>query len=199
MKRLAALALVVVAACSSSERPAPGGLAATLPPFQSLDTINAIYGKRLAALGLRMTRAARYEENPDTHVPFSPSPAGTHLALYAEPADTFTTGRFLNNIVPLTKLFAPDVFRRWPGLTSFDICQEPIQAASEEQEAPVPVTQVRMTKEQALAMDWETLDLAGIVRAARADPPGLSAFFVRRIRAHPDYDVAFDEATPGPD
>lgn len=188
----AALLLLPLMACGA---PQPTGepVAASLPPMNDVAFFERIYGEELAALGLRFTRAARFEENSGK-TPYTPSPTGTHLALYAEPAEPFDSGRYVTNVAPLTRVFR-DVFDRWPGLTSFDICQEPIQAQDVEQREPVPVSQVRMTQLQARALDWERLDLAALIRAADRDPPGLVLFVTRRIRAHPDYERAFRMAT----
>lgn len=193
MRPAAALVLVGAVACSGAG-PAPEPRA-SLPPLNDVAFFDQLYGEELAALGLRLTRAARFEENP-THQPYSPTPTGTHLALYAEPMATFTADRFVANIAPLTLVFR-DVFDRWSGLTSFDICQEPIQAEAVEEKEPIPVSQVRMTRVQALGLDWDRLDLPALIRAARQDPPQLTLFLSRRIRGQPSYERAYRQATAG--
>jgi hypothetical protein len=184
--------LALLAACETAGVPRDPSPAASLPPLNDVAFFEDLYGEDLAALGLRFTRAARFEENLG-HAPYSPSPTGTHLALYAEPVGTYTAERFLGNIAPLTQVFR-DVFERWPGLTSFDICQEPIQSEATEEREPVPASQVRISKTQALALDWDRLDLPILIRAATRKPPQIILFVSRRLRGHPAYERALRAA-----
>lgn len=175
-RRLSALALVVALAAAPACGGDPvedatgepdGAPAATtgrqLPPAEPA-AIMATYEDELAAMGWQMTRAnlidrgeRRYEISPD----------GTHLALYVEPTDGADADEYAEELVPLTAMFATDVFERWPALESFDVCQEPPNEIDDSDE-PRPATQVDMTREQAEAVDWDTVDLTELLTVRNA-------------------------------
>ena len=54
------------------------------------------------------------------------------------------------------------MFERWPGLESYDVCQEPVDDGRSESE-PLPVTQIELTREEAAAFDWATTGSADLV------------------------------------
>jgi hypothetical protein len=100
------------------------------------------------------------------------SASGDHLALYVEPIDGRTTQEYVDGILSISQVFAPDVFDRWPGLRSFDVCQEPLPAVDPRDE-PIPITQIELTRAQSDAIDWDTVTVGDLVAASRATPPQL--------------------------
>ncbi len=70
-----------------------------------------------------------------------------HLALYLAfiDEDLDDLDRYLDAVVPLTRVFAAAAFERWPDLESFDICLVP---ASDSDDAPEPaIALVDVTRE----------------------------------------------------
>jgi hypothetical protein len=117
----------------------------------------------VAPLGFRVTRAAlvsllTYEAAPD----------GTHLAVYVEPLEEPDVEAVAAATVPLAAVFLPEVFLRWPGLLSFDICQERY-AASDASSAPPPETILNVSREVALGIDWDTVTLAELLGQLSAE------------------------------
>ena len=60
--------------------------------------------------------------------------------------------QYVEGIAAASRVFLPNVFARWPGLESFDVCQEP-PASADEPKDPPPVTQIEVTRAQAEAID----------------------------------------------
>lgn len=120
-----------------------------LPP-PTIAEIAPLYEDELAAMGVRLTergglidtRSGGYETSPD----------GTHLALYLAPLEDQPIETYVDGLTELTAFFATDVFDRWPGLESFDVCQEKFY---DEPVAPVH-SQVNLTRELATSIDWDT-------------------------------------------
>jgi len=54
------------------------------------------------------------------------------------------------------------VFESWPGLESYDICQEPHQS-DDPAYAPFPLTQVELSREAAASYDFADGDLTSLV------------------------------------
>ena len=159
-----------------------------LPP-NDVDALAAVYEDELEAFGLRLTRGSLIDTSNNT---YTASDTGTHLALYVEPYTAYPPSAYLENLVPVAAVFATDVFHRWPGLMSFDVCQEP-PATVDSSEEPRPDTQVNVTRAQAEDLDWESLDTAGLVAAAVEEPPGAELVISDRIRALPLYERILDE------
>lgn len=159
----AAVATVGVATHDASAGINPKPL--DLPPF-ARDDIAKLFEDRLAALGLRTTRALLQDRGS-----YQPSPSGTHLALYVEPidpADVDVASR-IDTIVPLARVFLPKVFRRWRDLESFDVCQE-AAATTPAGTVPPPITQLALVRKAATEIDWANADLTDLVtRAAKAN------------------------------
>lgn len=197
--------LVVASACSSDDTDAaqtpstldPGAVTttttivtptstvdvATLPPAGALE-LDPYYGQQLAALGLRLTDRGGLIDR--TGGGYEASAQGRHLALYVEPIEGRTLAEYVEGIRSVTAIFADDIFDRWPGLESFDVCQEPTSAEDDSAE-PLPVTQIEMTRAQAAAFDYDTVTVTDLVRASLADPPGLALRVSTRIATDPAY------------
>ena len=73
-----------------------------------------------------------------------------------------------------------DIYDRWPGLETYDVCQEPTDPNGTQGPEPLPVTQIELTRAQSDAIDWDTVTAEELVRASRVDPPRAHA---RRGRA----------------
>ena len=166
----AAVLMVVLAGCGGDAAPPAQRptLAAwgELPP-NDVGSVNDIYGEELAALGVRLVRAALVDT---TSGGFVYDGEGTHLALYVEPTGEVTLRDYVDRILPITEVFASTLFARWTGLESFDVCQEP-PAAVDDSETPAPVTQVTLWREEAGGIDWETFNLVDLLTLARQAHP----------------------------
>lgn len=128
-----------------------------LPPTD-FDTMAAIFDPLVEPLGYRLGRVAlidleTYEESPDA----------THLAVYLTPLAAKTPDEYATELVPVARVFLPAVFATWPGLESFDVCQEPFEF---EGDAPPPgLTVLEVDRAAAEAVDWASIDLAGLLDA----------------------------------
>jgi hypothetical protein len=184
MAGLGALMLIATA-CSSPEallEPDPPARS-TLPP-NDRDRLAEMFDDELEGFGLRLTRGALIDLSGDG---YEPSDTGTHLALYVEPAsDHYSGPDYLENLVSVTKVFVPQVFDRWTGLKSFDVCQEP-PAAIDANDEPSPETQINVSRVQSDAMDWAAADNVDLLAAAFSEPPQLRLTISKRIRDLPDY------------
>ena len=98
------------------------------------------------------------------------------------------------------RAFIPAAFERWGGLTSFDVCQEPLPAADARPEPP-PVTKVDLTKAASRKVRWDDVDLPRLLRdAKRLGPRALSVYAkpdVRRTGFYQDATVKANTSTPG--
>jgi hypothetical protein len=141
-----------------------------LPPPGALE-LESMYGPALAEVGLRLTDRGGLIDR--TGGGYEPSATGRHLALYVEPTEARTAQQYVDGIRDVAVVFA-DVFERWPGLESYDVCQEPEADDSEPGTEPLPVTQIELTRSEAAAIDWATVTVAELVRSSRAEPPGLA-------------------------
>lgn len=142
------------------------GLDGELPPVTAAE-LEPLFGEPLAALGLVLTdRGGLIDTREGRYVQ---SPNGNHLALYAEPAGEYTDDQFIDGILDVTLITAPEIFRRWPALESFDVCQEP-RATDDPRPEPLPATQIAMTAEQVQATDWATVTLVDLLAGSLAQP-----------------------------
>ena len=144
-----------------------------LPPA-ALESLAAIFDPIIEPFGYRVGRAAlidraTYRETSD----------GTHLALYLTPFVDKSAEDFVADFMPLATAFVPTVFDAWPGLVSFDVCQEPY--AWEGSTAPPGLTIFDIDRDAADQIDWESVDLAGLI-AADAALDGLDIHAQREIR-----------------
>lgn len=192
-------ALGLLAACGDSERNEPPSRS-PLPP-NDRDELASIFDPRLHALGLRITRAGLYE--PDDA--YRRSGRGTHLALYAEPADgePWDAARYLDNIVPSAAATLPHAFATWSGLTSADLCQEPMPSGSSTSEgdpaAEAFVTQVAFDRSTGASIDWDTVDLTGLIAVAVDSPSTARVIVDAATKRHSAWATAFDAAQAASD
>jgi hypothetical protein len=164
----------VAAACSSGS----GGESSeqALPPNDKA-AIERVFAAQLERLGVRLTRGAVVD--PKTG---NPSDKGTHLAVYVEPTGAFTPDDYARATVPTLRTFIPIAFERWRGLESFDVCQEPLPALDTRPEPP-PETKVDVTKEASAKVEWNDIDLAGLLTdAKRLGPRALSVYAKPEVR-----------------
>jgi hypothetical protein len=193
---LTVVAALLAAGCGSDGDSAattttrPGGptttnaaLAGNLPPKDASD-LEPLYGSALAEIGLELTDRGGLIDLSDGG--YEHSNAGSHLALYVEPTGRRTNSDYIAGIRDTALIFAADVFERWPGLQSFDVCQEPPNALDSSAE-PVAVTQIEMTREEAAAIDWETVTVADLVAGSRATPRRLGLVVSSLIAGDPEY------------
>jgi hypothetical protein len=192
---VAALAVSVVI----TSGPAVAAADSARPPA-SRKALVAIFQKKVAPFGLRITRAALVNpyEKRDPH--------GTHLAIYVEPTGSYTTDQYLQGTVDVSKVFLPYVFARWKGLQSFDVCQEP-HPADDPRPEPAPETQVYATRAGSRLVDWKTVDVATMIRTSReesadagtARPVQFSVFVTKQIQTTPAYQQVAGPGTTAPD
>ena len=162
-----------------------------LPPPGALE-LEAIYGDALAELGLVLTdRGGLIDRRGGGYVP---SAEGNHLALYVEPIDDRTVPQYIDGIRSVAAVFG-DVFDRWSGLESYDVCQEPVQEPGDDVPEPLPVTQIELTRAESDAIDWATVTVIDLVRASRADPPGLALRVSSRLARDPAYEAILADAS----
>jgi hypothetical protein len=177
---------------ASSVAPADGAaLDGDLPPKDTLAFAH-LYEEQLTELGVRLTARGGLIDTSDGG--YVQSEGGMHLALYVEPiAQTFTPDQYIDGIQSVAKVFADDVFDRWPGLVSFDVCQEPPQTLDPRPE-PVATTQIELTREQNDAIDWDTVTVEDLVAASLAEPRGVKLVVSALINANPRYQAMVAEA-----
>lgn len=156
---------------STTTTPTTTETAGALPPASALE-LEPIYGAALADLGLQLTDRGGLIDRSDGG--YVPSAEGTHLALYVEPVgEERSVDEYIDGIRSVAVVFG-DVFERWPGLASYDVCQEPLDDDGDPATEPLPVTQIELTKEEAAAFDWDTVTVVDLVRASQAEPRGLA-------------------------
>jgi hypothetical protein len=172
----------------TTTEPESGG---ALPPAGALE-LEPIFGAPLAELGLELTDRGGLIDRSGGG--YEPSAAGTHLALYVEPIGSRTVTQYIDGIRGVAVVFA-DVFERWPGLESYDVCQEPAGEDDPSGAEPLPVTQIELTKAEAAAIDWETVSVIDLVRASLATPPGLTLRVSSSLAGDPEYQAIVQEAS----
>ncbi|MEX1007100.1 MAG: hypothetical protein WD271_04570 [Acidimicrobiia bacterium] len=191
---VAVVALVTVASATSTATAAPKSVAKEFPPSSRKELVK-IFAPKIAPLGLHITRAALVDSKNRR------STTGTHLAVYVEPDGEYSPAEYLNGIATVSRVFLPFVFDRWPGLRSFDVCQEPLPERDKRSEPP-PETQVFVLRRGVDAVDWEHVDLAELLaRGARASRKAgdsgrveLSVFVAKRLQTVPEFTDAFSRA-----
>lgn len=162
--------------------------AQALPPVD-VTTMRRFYEPLFAPMGLELTRVALIDRSDGG---YDPSPTGTHLALYVEPTRAFTDDEFVANLWDLTAAVTPDVFARWSGIESYDICQEP-NPGEDDRPEPFPVTQIDVTRQAAAQVDWTTGDLTELLVASRT-VPDFTVRVKRTLRENAAYLAASDAA-----
>jgi hypothetical protein len=167
----------------------------SLPPSDQ-GALQRMFDPQLAPLGLHTTRAALQDAHD-----YRRSAKGTHLAMYVEPTSAGLVDRaiYVRNIMRVARIFLPSIYRRWPGLQSFDICQEPEQVL-DPRPAPIPVTQLVASRQAAAAVDWKHATLATLLRRVKAvagkkgAKNDLSLYVSPRTLAEPSYQAALTAA-----
>lgn len=172
------IALTALTACGDDEPEATetsvadtaAADAGTLPPDtddpsrppNTVAELQQLFNPIVEPMGLRVTRGALVDIS-DGYVQ---SDTGTHLALYVEPTEeaeaTYDNATYIDGIYDLTALVTPIVFDTWPGVESYDICQEPLQTVDPAYE-PFPMTQVELSRDAAAGYDFATGDLPTLV------------------------------------
>jgi hypothetical protein len=180
---------------STGDEPGSTGTAdpSELPP-SDLGSLQAIFDPLVEPMGLRLTRGALVDRTDGYEI----SPTGTHLALYVEPLDdaAYTIDDYVANIYDLTALVTPIVFDDYPGVLTYDICQEPYEADDDRYE-PFPVTQIELTRQNAEDYDFATGDLASLLAFLDANE-GTKLVTNPDIREDPTYQDAVAEAGNDP-
>ncbi len=193
-RRIAVTAVLVLAGVFA----APGGAASgatnnALPPSGRKELVK-LFRARLEPLGLRITRAALVDADNNR------SADGTHLALYVEPTGKYSDADYLDGIPTVSRLFLPSLFREWPGLRSFDICQEP-KPADDSRAEPPPETQVFVLKQGLDRVKWKSADLGDLLTASAhaqldrgAVRTELQVFVASHLRNHARYQDALEQS-----
>ncbi len=182
-----ASASTVAAAAALLPPPDPGQ---ALPP-NDVGTLRRLYDPALAALGLRLTRGALIDTSGDSYMP---SDSGTHLALYVEPLDdTYTPADYVEGLWTVSALVTPDVFARWSGVASYDICQEPPPSVDDDKD-PLPYTQINLTRAESAAFDWASGSLPVLLAAARTSGD-FDLVVAKEVRTTPQYQAANSAAS----
>jgi hypothetical protein len=157
------VALVTVTACITTVTAiaaSGAGAARRLPP-PDRDDLARIFDPMLEDLGLRTTRARL--QNLRT---YETDPNGRHLAIYVEPIDeSYTDAEYIENFTETAKIFLPLVYKRWRGLKSFDVCQEP-RSSEDSREEPPARTQLLVTRAGAKDVRWRTVTLVTLLTEA---------------------------------
>jgi hypothetical protein len=166
----------------------PADPAQQLPP-NDVVALRALYNPVLEPMGLTLTRGELIDLSNDG---YEPSDTGTHLALYVEPTGPYTDAQYVEGFWDVASLVTPDVFARWSGLVSYDICQEPLPA-DDDRATPFPVTQVNLTRAAAETIDWENGSLADLIVASRENRD-IKIVVNRDLRSTPEYQAVLDEA-----
>jgi hypothetical protein len=160
-----------------------------LPP-NDFDELAEMFDPRLEPLGLRLTRGALV----DTDGGYEVSDTGRHLAVYVEPTGEYTTADYTEGIVTTAEVFLPEVFERWDLLETFDVCQEPLPGEDDRREPP-PVTQLYVARDEAAAVDWETVTLTELIAAATPSPGTFRLYVAPAVMSDPAYAEAATQAS----
>ena len=80
-----------------------------------------------------------------------------------------------------------DIYDRWPGLETYDVCQEPADPDGTQGPEPLPVTQIELTRAESEAIDWDSVTVEDLVRGSLADPPQLALRVSPELAADPAY------------
>ena len=179
---LLAVVLLVGGACSDGDDPAPSDPSplstadtstdpSTLPPG-TVAELAPIIDPLVAPLGLRLARGSLVAQG---------TPDARHLALYVEPLTAFSDEQFVQTILPLAASVTPFVFERWPGLESYDICQEPSPGV-EDGPTPAPITVLVVSREYSLATDWDRVGLSTLVTDSLDKRPGIVVGTTSRLQ-----------------
>lgn len=161
-----------------------GGLAsdADYPPGDAAG-IAALIDPMIADLGLRFTYGSLIDRT--ARPTFEASPTGDHFAVYVEPVGDYTDAEYIENTWVLAERLTPFLFATYPGLASYDICQEPRPAENDEA-VPPPVTQLDIFRGPASEIDWENGSLATLI-ASNRDEPSTTLVLDARLQQLPEF------------
>ena len=195
MFRRLALGVVLIVVLGSCGDDGSGGDATSADspyPPSTIEELAEIFDPQLEAMGLRITRGGLFDRSDGGYVP---SDEGGHLALYVEPLDDtdYHTADYVEGLGTVTALVTPQVFERWSGVETYDICQEP-PADIDDRDAPAPYTQIEIDRESAEAVDWDAATAETVIALGLSGDARLIVTPV--IRADPAY-VAAEEAARG--
>jgi len=143
-------------------------------PRGTVEALAPIIDPLVRPLDLRVTRAELVDRGASAS-----GPAGRHLALYVEPMTAFSDDRLVQTIVPLARVLTPFVLQQWPGVESYDICQE--SPGSDGGPAQTQ-TVFDVSRAYALAADWSRVDLAALVDQYNRGRPGLRMVVTPRLQ-----------------
>ena len=146
----------------------------SLPPAD-LPGLAPLIDPLVRPLELRLARGALVDRTTG-----APGGGARHLAVYVEPVRAFTDAEFVQAIVPLARTLTPFLFRQWPGLESYDVCQEPSPGVDDR---PEPETQTVLDVSRAYAetVDWERVLLQDLVADTRSRRPGIIVAVASRL------------------
>jgi hypothetical protein len=180
----AGCAIVLVLASCGAPRPSPSSPPSGAKPPVDAAALEPDYRDALMKIGLVLTPRGGLIDRSGGG--YTKSAEGTHLALYLEPVAKRSVQEYVDGIAAASRVFLPDVFERWPGLESFDVCQEP-PATTDEPKDPPPVTQIEVTRVQAAGVNWRTATVSDLVRAAVDRPPRLKLVVSQALQASDAY------------
>lgn len=138
--------------------------AAALPP-DNVAALAPIIDPVVRPLDLRVTRVVLV--NPKTA---DAGPTAPRLELYVAPITPFSDDRYIGAILPLARALTPFVLQRWPGLSSFEVCQEALGV--EGSASPETQTVFDVSRDYGLATEWSRVELSTLVadyRGGRAE------------------------------
>jgi hypothetical protein len=139
-------------------------------PPSTIEGLAPILDPLLTELHLRTARGSLIDRTD-----YKVTETGGHLALYLIPDSEIGWDQFGANYLPIAQTLVPVIFATWPGLESFDVCQQPY--GTEGDPAPTSLTLLDVTREQAEAIDWETVTVAELF----SEEMGLSVFVRKEI------------------
>lgn len=177
---LVATLALALSACGGQEADDTAPEAPLLPPHERADLAD-VFDPLVLPLGYRITRASLIDRTT-----YEVTPDGTHLALYVAPLSGISDDQFAADFPLIVTTMLPQVFDRWHGLLSFDICQEPF--ASPEQ-TPPSLTLIDLDRPAAESIQWEGMDLASLIAAADATE-GLTVWARTEVRETPTWSSA---------
>jgi hypothetical protein len=145
--------------------------------------IAALIDPLVADLGLRFTYGSLIDRT--ARPTFEASATGDHFAVYVEPVADYTDAEYIENTWVLAERLTPFLFATYPGLASYDVCQEPRPAENDEA-VPPPVTQLDIFRGPASEIDWENGSLATLI-ASNRDEPSTTLRIEARLQQLPEF------------
>jgi hypothetical protein len=166
---------------TTTTQPAFDGGGLEFPPPE-VEGLAAIFDPVVASLGYRVGRGVLIDRET-----YRVTADGNHLALYLEPLVAKSADEFAGDFMPIVRLFTPAVFDAWPGLDSFDVCQEPFDWEGDT--APPGITVFDIDRQTAETIDWGTVGLADLLELAEISA-GLTIHAVEMIHVTAEWTAA---------